>query len=132
MRGGRKGERLREREDQSGWNGGGQIGFPACGSFVLSKALPVTQYGRSAARSTIGGGGQISQCVGEPGGAWPGSIVKIGARPCMAGDRRGGSVMREGWAEIWVDRCLWVLGVWLALDLGGQWCVEVAAQGDSA
>ena len=39
------------------------------------------------------------------------SVVKIGARRCMAGDRRGGLVMREGWAEIWVDRCLWVLGV---------------------
>ena len=39
------------------------------------------------------------------------SVVKIRARRCMAGDRRGGSVMREGWAEIWVDRCLWVLGV---------------------
>ncbi|KAL0011628.1 hypothetical protein SO802_006736 [Lithocarpus litseifolius] len=38
----------------------------------------------------------------------------------MAGDRRGGSVMREGWAEIWVDRCLWDLGVWLAHDLGGR------------
>ena len=37
----------------------------------------------------------------------------------MAGDQRGGSVMREGWAEIWVDRCLWVLGGWLARDLGG-------------
>lgn len=34
------------------------------------------------------------------------SVVKIGARRCMAGDRRGGSVMREGWAEIWVDWCL--------------------------
>ena len=57
MRGGRKGERLKEREDWSGWSGGGQIGFPTCGSSVLSKALPVTQYGRSADRSTIGGGG---------------------------------------------------------------------------
>ena len=46
------------------------------------------------------------------------SVVKIGARRCMASDRRGGSVMREGWAEIWVDRCLWVLGVWSAHDLG--------------
>ena len=36
----------------------------------------------------------------------------------MTGDQRGGLVMREGWAEIWVDRCLWVLGVWLARDLG--------------
>ena len=63
---------------------------------------------------------------------WPGSVVKIEARPYMAGDRRGGSVMREGWAEIWVDRCLWVFGVWLALDLGGWQCVEAAAEGDSA
>ena len=39
------------------------------------------------------------------------SVVKIGARRCMAGDRRSGSVMREGCAEIWVDQCLWVLGV---------------------
>ena len=46
------------------------------------------------------------------------SIVKIGARRCMAGYRRGGSVMREEWAEIWVDRCLWVMGVWPARDLG--------------
>ena len=46
------------------------------------------------------------------------SVVKIGARRCMASDRRGGSMMREGWAEIWVDRCLWVLGVWPARDLG--------------
>ena len=46
------------------------------------------------------------------------SIVKIGAHRCMAGDRRGGSVMREGWAKIWVDRCLWVLGVWPVRDLG--------------
>ena len=38
-------------------------------------------------------------------------VVKIGACRCMAGDRKGGTVMREGWAEIWVDRCLWVLGV---------------------
>ena len=37
----------------------------------------------------------------------------------MAGDRRGGSVMREGWVEIWVDQCLWVLSVWPAHDLGG-------------
>ena len=57
MRGGRKGKRLRETKDRSGWSGGSQIGFPACGSFVLFEALPVTQYGRSAARSTIGGGG---------------------------------------------------------------------------
>ena len=28
------------------------------------------------------------------------SVVKIGARRCMAGDRKGGSTMREGWAEI--------------------------------
>ena len=63
---------------------------------------------------------------------WPRSVVKIGARPCMAGDRRGGSVMREGWAEIWLDRCLWVLGVWPALDLGDWRCVKVAAEGDSA
>ena len=48
-------------------------------------------------------------------------LVKIGARLCMAGDRRGGSVMREGWAEIWVDRCLWVFGVWPTLDLGNVW-----------
>ena len=34
------------------------------------------------------------------------SVVKIRAHRCMAGDRRGGSVMREGWAEIWMDRCL--------------------------
>ena len=34
------------------------------------------------------------------------SVVKIGAYWCMAGDQRGGSVMREGWAEIWMDRCL--------------------------
>ena len=46
------------------------------------------------------------------------SVVKIGAHRCMAGDWRGGSVMREGWAEIWVDWCLWVLGVWPARDLG--------------
>ena len=46
------------------------------------------------------------------------SVVKIGARRCMAGDRRGESVMREGWAEIWVDQCLWVLGVWPVCDLG--------------
>ena len=46
------------------------------------------------------------------------SVVKIEARRCMAGDRRGGLVMREGWAEIWVDRCLWVLGVWPTRDLG--------------
>ena len=46
------------------------------------------------------------------------SVVKIEARRCMAGDRRGGSMMREGWAEIWVDRCLWVLGVWPTRDLG--------------
>ena len=46
------------------------------------------------------------------------SVVKIGAYWCMAGDQRGGSVMREGWAEIWVDWCLWVLGVWPAHDLG--------------
>ena len=58
--------------------------------------------------------------------------MKIGAHPCMAGDRRGGSVMREGWAEIWVDRCLWVLGVWPTLDLGGWRCVEAATEGDSA
>ena len=45
------------------------------------------------------------------------SIVKIGARQCMASDQKGGSVMREGWAEIWVDRCLWVLGVWPVHDL---------------
>ena len=38
-------------------------------------------------------------------------VVKIGACRCRAGDRKGGTVMREGWAEIWVDRCLWVLGV---------------------
>ena len=50
----------------------------------------------------------------------------------MAGDRRGGSVMKEGWAEIWVDRCLWVLGVWPTLDLGGWRCVEAATEGDSA
>ena len=46
------------------------------------------------------------------------SIVKIGAHRCMVSDQRGGSVMREGWAEIWVDQCLWVLGVWPARDLG--------------
>ena len=45
-------------------------------------------------------------------------VVKIRARRCMAGDQRGGLVMRKGWAEIWVDRCLWVLGVWRARDLG--------------
>ena len=43
--------------------------FPCNGSFVLFEVLLVTQYGRSAARSTIGGGGQIGQCVREPGGA---------------------------------------------------------------
>ena len=48
------------------------------------------------------------------------SVVKIGARRCMVGNQRGGSVMREGWAEIWVDRCLWVLGVWTAHDLGNR------------
>ena len=31
------------------------------------------------------------------------SVVKIRAHRCMAGDRRGGLVMRDGWAEIWVD-----------------------------
>ena len=57
MRGGIKGERLREREDRSGWSGDSQIGFPACGLSVLSKALPVTQYGRRAAKSVTSGGG---------------------------------------------------------------------------
>ena len=28
------------------------------------------------------------------------SFVKIEARRCMASDQRGGSMMREGWAEI--------------------------------
>ena len=28
------------------------------------------------------------------------SVVKIGARRCMASDQKGGSVMKEGWAEI--------------------------------
>ena len=46
------------------------------------------------------------------------SVVKIGAHRCMAGDWRGGSMMREGWAEIWVDWCLCVLGVWPTRDLG--------------
>ena len=45
-------------------------------------------------------------------------VVKIEARQCMAGDWKGGSVMREGWTEIWVDQCLWVLGVWPMHDLG--------------
>ena len=45
-------------------------------------------------------------------------VVKIGACQCMAGDWKGGSVMKEGWAEIWVGRCLWVLGVWSVHDLG--------------
>ena len=50
-------------------------------------------------------------------------------RGCMAGNRRGGSVMREGWAEIWVDRCLWVLGVWPACDLGGGVAMGAARSG---
>ena len=59
-------------------------------------------------------------------------VVKIGARQCMAGDRKGGSVIREGRAEIWVDRCLWVLGVWPAHNLGsGSACLELGWAGRS-
>ena len=65
MRGGRKSERLREREIgkeriRVDGGGGGQIGWVWGWSGVGWRSM--------AARSTIGGG---SQCVGEPGGALP-------------------------------------------------------------
>ena len=68
-----------------------------------------------AARLAISGGGQIGQCIGKIGGAQPAVSCQDRSstctRRCMAGDWKGGSVLKEGWAEIWVDRCLWVLGV---------------------
>ena len=55
----------------------------------------------AVARLAIGGGGQIGQCVGEPGRAW----ATVGCqdqsstctRQCMAGNQRGGS-------QVFVDR----------------------------
>ena len=100
VRGGRKSERLREREidwerERLEWmeDGGGQIRWVWGWNGVAWWSV--------VARLVIGGGGQIGQCVGELGGAWP----TVGCqdrsttctRRCMAGDQRG-------WSWVFMDR----------------------------
>ena len=94
MRGGRKSERLkereidREREDRSGW----RRWWPD------RVGLGVEWSGLVAARLAIDGGGQIGQCIGEPSGARPAvgcqDRSSTCTRWCMA------EMMREGWVEI--------------------------------
>ena len=86
MRGGKKSERLREREDRSGW----RLQQP-------DRVGLEVEWGwwSGLARSVIGGGGQIGQCIGEPGGARPTVDCQDRSstctRRCMVSDRRGGS-----------------------------------------
>ena len=111
MKGGRKSERLKEREIgkeriEVDGGGDGQIGWVWGWSGV--------GWWLVAARLAIGGGGQ---CVGEPGGARP--AVGCQDRSSLVHGWRSERWIGDegGWAEIWVDWCLWVLGVWLARDL---------------
>ena len=71
MRGGKKSERLREREDRSGW----RLQQP-------DRVGLEVEWGwwSGLARSVIGGGGQIGQCIGEVGleCLWIGDEGRVG------------------------------------------------------
>ena len=96
MRGGRKRERLREREIgkeriRVDGGGNGQIGWVWGWSGVECAG------GRwQPDRQSVVAASALESLVEHS----LRSFVKIRARRCMASDRKGGSVMREGWAEI--------------------------------